>query len=491
MKKIGIIFLAALLGGIVAVGMNSIILPQEDNNTSSNHFETTTHSPATLANYNSNLGETTPEFTAVAENTVNTVVHIKTEYERRTNLYDEFFGDHPFREFFFGPQRPQERERTVEGFGSGVIIKEEGYIMTNNHVVQEAHSIEVTLNDNRVFDAEVVGKDPTTDLAIIKIDAENLPHAVFGDSDEVRVGEWVLAVGNPFNLTSTVTAGIVSAKGRHINILGGGTAIESFIQIDAAVNRGNSGGALVNTKGEVIGINAAIASGSGTFEGYAFAIPSSIAVKVKEDILEYGEIQRGFLGVEISELDSRRAEELGLDRFRGAYVENVQSGGSADEAGIREGDLITRVDDREINNPGDLIEQIGRRRPGDEVEIEYYRDGSRMETTAVLQNIHGEVAFIDSGERSVDDLLGAAIESVTEEEKEKLGIENGVKVASLSRGKLSEAGVREGFIITHVDREPVNSRQELNDIIQEREDEGVLLEGIYPNGMRAYYGLGL
>ncbi len=493
MKRIGIIFLAALLGGFVSIGINNIFWADnhEQGSEISDNFHSANQAPTRLAGYTSDVPVTNPDFTVIAEKTVNMVVHIKTQYKRRTNLYDEFFGDHPFREFFFGPSRPQQRERIVEGFGSGVIIKENGYIITNNHVVQDAHNIEVTLNDNRVFDAEVVGKDPTTDLAIIRIDADNLPYAEFGDSDEVRVGEWVLAVGNPFNLTSTVTAGIVSAKGRHVNILGGGTAIESFIQIDAAVNRGNSGGALVNSNGKLIGVNAAIASGSGSFEGYAFAIPSNIAEKVMEDILEHGEIQRGFLGIEISELDSRRAEELGLDKFRGAYVENVQRGGSADEAGIKKGDLITAVDDREIRNPSELIERIGRKRPGDEVKLEYYRNGRKREATAVLQNIHGEIAFIEPGERSVDDMLGATLEAVAEEEKKKLGINNGVKVSSLGRGKLRDAGVREGFIITHVDREPVASTSELSEKLRKREGEGVLIEGVYPNGLRAYYGIGL
>ncbi len=491
MKRTAILFLAALLGGVFAIGINNYFFSNNQERALMDQSGSWNNMPASHTSYVSNIPASNTDFTVVAENTVNTVVHIRTEYTRRTSLYDEFFGfGDPFREFFFGPRRPQQ-ERPVVGSGSGVIIKENGYIITNNHVVQEADKIEVTLNDNRIFDAVIVGKDPTTDLALIKIEAENLPTAVFGNSDDVQIGEWVLAVGNPFNLTSTVTAGIVSAKGRNINILGGGTAIESFIQTDAAVNRGNSGGALVNSNGELIGINAAIASSTGTFEGYSFAIPSNIAKKVMEDLLEFGEIQRGFLGIEITELNSRQAEELGLDEFRGAYIHSIQSGGAADEAGLKQGDLITGVDDTEIRNPSDLLETIGSKRPGDEVTIKYQRNGRTRETTAVLQYIHGEIAFIEPGERSVDDLLGAAFESVTEEEMKRLGIENGVKVSSLRAGKLRRAGVREGFIITHIDRKPISSPRDISQLIREREGQGVLIEGVYPNGTRVYYGLGL
>lgn len=490
MKKIGIIFLAAVIGGISAIGINNIFWSETKDSCKPGHFDSIERTPSSIASYVSNLPQSVSDFTIVAESTVNTVVHIKTEFKRQTSRQEQFFDD-PFREFFFGPRRSPQQQRPVVGTGSGVIVSEDGHIITNNHVVEEADKIEVTLNNNQVFDAVIVGRDPTTDLALIKIEGEGLPYAVFGNSDKVAVGEWVLAVGNPFNLTSTVTAGIVSAKGRNINILGGGTAIESFIQTDAAVNRGNSGGALVNTKGELIGINAAIASSTGTFAGYSFAIPSNIAKKVMEDLLEFGEIQRGFLGIEITELNSRRAEELGLDIFRGAYVETVQKNGAADHAGLKEGDLIIGVDGNEIRNPSDLLETIGRKRPGDEVALKYHRDGRNREAEAVLQNIHGEIAFIEPGERSVDQLLGATFENITNKEKARLGIENGVKISSLESGKLRQAGIREGFIITHIDRKPVESTNDVSEIIRKRKGEGVLFEGIYPNGLRAYYGVGL
>ncbi len=490
-KRTGILFLVAFLGGIIAVGINNIFFNSNIKPEYYKSYDSIMSTPTSLTNYyGSGVPVETPDFTVVAQNTVNTVVHIKTEYTRRTSLHDEFFGGHPFHNFFFGPRAPQQ-ERRVMGSGSGVIIEEDGYIITNNHVVQDADKIKVTLNDNRIFDAVIVGKDPTTDLAVIKIEAENLPYAVFADSEEVKVGEWVLAVGNPFNLTSTVTAGIVSAKGRNVNILGGGTAIESFIQTDAAVNRGNSGGALVNSRGKLIGINAAIASSTGSFEGYSFAIPSNIAKKVKEDILEFGEIQRGFLGIEISELNSKRAEELGLERFKGAYIENIQSGGAADKAGLKKGDLITAIDDREIRSPSALLERVGKKRPGDEIAIKYYRNGNYKETKAVLQNIHGEIAFIEPGERSIEEVLGATFEAISEDDIKRLGINNGVKVASVRSGKLRRAGVRDGFIITHVDRNRINSPQDISKIINNKKGEGVLIEGVYPNGVRAFYGVGV
>lgn len=492
MRKTGIIFLAALLGGIMALSLNYIFLAPWQSDVSPANNWSLNNPPANFTtSYTANLPTTLPDFTMVAENTVNTVVHIQTEYKRRTSLYDDFFGSDPFRDFFFGPRRSPQQERTITGSGSGVIINQNGYIITNNHVVDAADKIEVTLNDNRVFDAVIVGKDPTTDLALIKIDAERLPYAIFGNSDDVRVGEWVLAVGNPFNLTSTVTAGIVSAKGRNINILGGGTAIESFIQTDAALNRGNSGGALVNTNGKLIGINAAIASSTGSFAGYSFAIPSNIAKKVVEDLLEFGEIQRGFLGIHMTGLNSKRAEELSLDIFKGAYIERVESGGAADKAGLKQGDLIIGVDEVKIDNPSDLVETIGRKRPGDQVTLKYIRNGRERETKATLHNIHGEIAFIEPGERSIDEILGATFETVREEEKDRLGIKNGVQVSSLRAGKLRKAGIREGFIITRIDRKPVNSPQDIAKLLRNKENEGVLIEGIYPNGVRTYYAVGM
>jgi Do/DeqQ family serine protease len=490
MKKFLNLLLAAILGGAVTLTAYEFFLrPETAVQGISAPQGSLNQPPATLARYMTKLPTTLPDFTLVSEMTVNAVVHIRTRYERRNPVYDEFFSD-PFRDFFFGPrQRPQQRQ--MEASGSGVIISEDGYIVTNNHVVAEADLIEVTLNDNRIYDAVIVGTDPTTDLALIRIEERGLPYLVFGDSDEVRIGEWVLAVGNPFNLTSTVTAGIVSAKGRNINILGGDTAIESFIQTDAAVNRGNSGGALVNTQGDLIGINAAIASTTGTFTGYSFAIPSNIASKVVEDLIEFGEVQRGMLGVTIRELNSREAEEKGLQRFRGAYVERVTEGGAADEAGIREGDIITGIDGQTIRNPSELLETLGRRRPGDEVTVKLYRDGRERDARATLKNIYGERSLVTREEVSAVENLGARFEAVPQTDLERLDIEQGVLVTGVVRGKLfANAGIRDGFIITHLDNEPVGSPQQLTQMIRDKSG-GILIEGVYPNGRRGYYGIGI
>lgn len=491
MKKFFGLFFAALLGGMVSLLVFQQFFSNEENtgmSTSSGQFMA--EPPATLARYMTKLPTTLPDFTLVAEMTVNAVVHIRTEYEQKSSVYDDYFGDDMFRDFFFGP-RQQPQQRSITATGSGVFISDDGYIVTNNHVVAEADLIEVILNDNRIYEAVIIGRDPTTDLALLKIEENNLPYLSFGDSDDVRIGEWVLAVGNPFNLTSTVTAGIVSAKGRNLNILGGGTALESFIQTDAAVNRGNSGGALVNTQGDLIGINAAIASSTGSYAGYSFAIPANLAKKVMADLMEFGEVQRGLLGVYIGEITSREAEELGMERHRGAYVSGVDENGAGAEAGLRQGDLILGVDGTPIVSPPELLEILGSKRPGDEVTIQYFRDGKEMETQAVLRNIYGEAALISREDVSSLDNLGASFESVSESEIERLGIEGGVRVTNVTRGKLfANAGIRDGFIITHIDNEPISSTGDLNRSLRNKTG-GVLFEGVYPNGRRGYYGVGI
>jgi serine protease Do len=495
MKRFISLLVAALLGGLVSVFVFQHFFAENTvtNNKPGVQLEGLHHTPASLARYMTKLPTTLPDFTLVAEMTVNAVVHIRTEYERPSSVYEDFFGPgDPFRDFFFGPrQRQPQQRRPVVASGSGVIVSADGYILTNNHVVTEADLIEVTLNDNRIYTATIVGTDPTTDLALIKIEEEGLPFALFGDSDAVRVGEWVLAVGNPFNLTSTVTAGIVSAKGRNINILGGGTAIESFIQTDAAVNRGNSGGALVNTQGELIGINAAIASTTGSFAGYSFAIPSNIARKVMDDLMEHGEVQRGLLGVSITELNSRMANELGLSIHRGAYVAEVNKNSAGEEAGLKEGDVIIGIDNQQIRNPSELLETLGRRRPGDKVKILYSRDGKEKETEAVLRNVYGEVALVRREDVKVQEFLGAGFEPVTRDELQRLNIRNGVRVSTVKRDEaMGRAGIRDGFVITHIDRQPVSSPQELIATLKNKSG-GILVEGVYPDGRRAYYGLGL
>ena len=494
MRKFIPLLFAAILGSLISLfAFQRFIVPgqTEPVQVSTERIGFLEQPPATLARYMTKLPTTLPDFTLVAEMTVNAVVHIRTEYERKSSVYDDFFGaPDPFRDFFFGP-RQRQPQRSIVASGSGVIISDDGYIVTNNHVVAEADLIEVTLNDNRIYEAVIIGRDPTTDLALIKIEEQGLPSLSFGDSDEVRIGEWVLAVGNPFNLTSTVTAGIVSAKGRNINILGGGTAIESFIQTDAAVNRGNSGGALVNTQGELIGINAAIASTTGSFTGYSFAIPANIAKKVMTDLKEHGEVQRGLLGITINELNSREAMERGLGIHRGAYVADVSEDGAAAAAGIQQGDLITAINGQSIRNPSELLEVLGRKRPGDDVEVGYYRDGETKTTRATLQNIYGEASLVKRQEVTVIDNLGARFEAIADAERERLGIDGGVRVTGVTRGKLfANAGIRDGFIITKIDNEPVASPQELTRKLRNKQG-GVLFEGVYPNGRRGFYGIGV
>ena len=338
-------------------------------------------------------GET--DFTNAAELSVNAVVHVKTMYRNQSSSAMR----NPLFEFFFGHPGRQREMPAQQASGSGVIISEDGYIVTNNHVIDHAQQIQVVLNDKREYTAVLVGTDPTTDIALLKIDESGLPVILMGNSDDLRVGEWVLAVGNPFNLTSTVTAGIVSAKARNINILDADMKIESFIQTDAAVNPGNSGGALVNTRGELVGINTAIASQTGSYSGYSFAVPTSIVQKVVSDIRQYGTVQRAVLGVRMREITSQLQKEKNLSTLQGAYVEDAVEDGAAMKAGIRSGDVITRIDENAIKTGTDLQEQIGRHRPGDVVTVTLLRNGEQMIVRATLTNREGGTEFIPASDR--------------------------------------------------------------------------------------------
>ncbi len=430
--------------------------------------------------------ESAPDFVDAANLTIHTVVHIKTFYTQKSSIYDDFFGFHDF----FGFDPFPRRAYPIQASGSGVIISSDGYIVTNNHVVQEAEQIEVTLNDKRTFQAKVIGRDPSTDLALIKIESNDLPFILMGNSDQVKVGEWVLAVGNPFNLNSTVTAGIISAKARNINILGDKSAIESFIQTDAAVNRGNSGGALVNTRGELIGINAAIASNTGAYTGYSFAIPVNIVRKVMLDMKEYGEVQRAVIGASIVEVDSKLAGEKGIQQIRGVYVAGLNAKGAAEEAGLKEGDVILQINGATVNSKSELMELIGRQRPGDKVKVLVDRNGKERNYTLTLLNAKGTTEVVTRETQTVTSLLGGGFADATQEELERLGLSYGVKVVSLEGGKMLSSGMKEGFIITSVDNKPVRSVEELSGYLNNKRG-GVLIEGVYPNGMRAYYGFGL
>ncbi|MBP7848900.1 MAG: Do family serine endopeptidase [Lentimicrobiaceae bacterium] len=429
------------------------------------------------------------DFTQAAEKTVNAVVHIRTEYERKSSYYDYFFD---FRDFFSTPQPRSRSSRPIVATGSGVIVSPEGYIVTNNHVVAEADAIEVTLNDKRSYQARIVGTDPTTDLALIKVDGKELPFVIYGNSDQVKVGEWVLAVGNPFNLNSTVTAGIVSAKARNINILANpeGTSIESFIQTDAAVNRGNSGGALVNVAGELVGINAAIASNTGSYTGYSFAIPVNIVRKVVDDLLEFGVVQRGFLGVSIRELDSKFAEEKGLKDMKGIFINGITANGGAEKAGLKEGDVILKVNGFDVNHTSELLERVGQHRPGDKVNLLVRRGNKEQAFDVTLRNQENTTNTVARQNKEVLKSLGATLVPVDQAIAQRLGIKHGVSVTKLEKGKLSEAGIREGFIILSIDNRPVKTPEDIENILSGRSG-GVLLEGVYPNGIRAYYGFGL
>lgn len=433
-----------------------------------------------------NAMDPTLDFTYAAENTVNGVVHVTTE--TAVNVRD------PFADFFWGHRAPQQQQLR-QGAGSGVIVSTDGYVVTNNHVVEGADKIRVHLNDNRMFEGTVIGRDPSTDIALLKIDADDLSPVVYGNSDDVRVGEWVLAVGNPMNLTSTVTAGIVSAKARNINLLQYDPSrdifpIESFIQTDAAVNPGNSGGALVNASGELVGINTAIASNTGMYAGYSFAVPVNIVKKVANDLLEFGSVQRAYLGVSIRDMDQRLAEESRLDRIKGVYVNGITDGGAAQKAGMKAGDVIVKVGSIEVNNVPQLQEQVGKFRPGNRVPVTVLRDGKEQVMDMTLRGREGTtVASVRTGTESLS-ALGAEFRKASSDELRALDLRNGVKVTTINGGKFRSTGIREGYIITRIDQEPVNDPGDVQRILEGKRG-GVLIEGIYPNGTKAYYGLGL
>ncbi len=484
MKKVLSTVLVAAVGGTAAFFVEKHFLSKNQSENKQIPFQSApvryVNSPGTLP---------TIDFTEAAELTLNAVVHIKTVTESRYNnlSYD------PFHQFFYGT--PQ--NRVQQGSGSGVIISKDGHIVTNNHVINGADKIEVILNDKRSYLAEVIGKDPQTDLALLKIKEKELPFLAYANSDQVKVGEWALAVGNPFNLTSTVTAGIISAKGRNINILEndpehGMFPIESFIQTDAAVNPGNSGGALVNTHGELIGINAAIASQTGSYAGYSFAIPVNIVKKVVADLIEFGTVQRAFIGVSIRDIDAKFAEEKEIINLNGVYVNGLTDGGAGEDAGVRIGDVIIKIENNPVKNVAELQEQIGKYRPGDKVNVVVIRDSKEVTIPVVLKNKDGNLEVVKKERRESMSLamLGASFETITKEEMKKLGILNGLKVVKLENGKLAAAGIKPGFIITSIDKKKVNDINDLETALKGR-NGGVLIEGVYTNGIKAYYGFGL
>ncbi len=477
-KKFLATLMIASIGGFTGVAIYKATLKDEV----SNAKNISEKQKVSFVNYKADMPGSPFNFTDAAVKTVPAVVYVKTTYAARNS---NFFSN-PFQDFFYGNPQNQPAPQSA---GSGVIVSEDGYIVTNNHVVDEAAKVEVTLDDKRTFTAKVVGTDPSTDLALLKIDQKNLSYIPYGNSDDVKVGEWVLAVGNPFNLTSTVTAGIVSAKGRNIHILDNKNfPLESFIQTDAAVNPGNSGGALVNTTGELVGINSAIASNTGAYAGYSFAIPVNIVKKVMDDLLEYGNVQRGFIGVSIRDIDQNLANEKNIKDFKGVYVQNLTEGGAAESAGIKSGDVITKVGGVGVSSSTELQEQVARYRPGDKVDVTLLREDKEKVVSVVLRNTQGGTKLVRNDEAV--NMLGAEFSQPSDEELNKLGINSGVKISRLGPGKFRMAGIKEGFIITKIDNQKISSADEIQNTLENKKG-GILIEGIYPNGLRAYYGFGL
>ena len=419
------------------------------------------------------------DFTFAAEKTVHGVVHIQCETTVQSVFYDDFFS-------FLLP--PQSRERSYQTSGSGVIISEDGYVITNNHVVQDAETINVVLNDKRSFVARLVGNDPSSDLAVIKIEADGLEPLQFGNSDEVKIGEWVLAVGNPFNLTSTVTAGIVSAKARNINILGNkmsNAPIESFIQTDAAVNPGNSGGALVNLKGELVGINTAIASSTGSYTGYSFAIPSNIVRKVTSDLIQYGMTQKANIGVHFAEMDSKLAEVKGIKSVRGIYIGYVIKDGAADKAGIKDGDIITSIDGKRVNSNAEFNEVLAQHSPGDVVKVAIERDGKLFYFDVTLFNSMGNTDIIRNDTEAAEQILSGSFREVNDKEKQQYGISKGIVIEKVGKSPFARLGIKNGFIITSIDKKVNISIEDIRQL--EKKKGKLIVEGFYPNDSRTYY----
>ncbi len=421
-------------------------------------------------------------FTFAAERTVHGVVHVKTIREREAREIRN-----PL-EFFFGPREREEDPAPDIGFGSGVIVSENGYIVTNYHVISGADEIEVTLNDQRNYVAQVEGIDPDTDIALLKIDETNLPHILFGDSDALKLGDWVLAVGNPFGLTSSVTAGIISAKERTLGVLRGSEMpIESFLQTDAAVNVGNSGGALVNLKGELVGVPTLILSPTRTNIGNAFAVPSSIVERVVENIIEYGEVRRGILGVSIREVTAQLVSEKGIEKIEGVYVEEVINGSAADQAGIRRGDVIVEVEGNETDSPGELQRYISRHQPGDRVAIQIKRNGVAMEFTAQLLDREEQHKLI---RQQTETLMGGTFKMVPQELQESLGLPGGVQVTELESGPLKATGMQEGFIIVAINKRIITEPMHVVRLLEDYSGN-VYIEGVYPDGRRSVYAFSI
>ncbi|MDD2961768.1 MAG: Do family serine endopeptidase [Muribaculaceae bacterium] len=498
-KLIAMAIVAAIIGSAFTIMATSVI---NSNNTYSDSIIAPESDNSSFIRTGQTRAENT-DFTKAAEITVNAVVSIKSFVTPRQNTMQNFID--PF-ELFFGPnyggnnqqrQKPKEEAKPQQsGLGSGVIISDNGYIVTNNHVIDGADKLEVTLNDNRTFNAKIIGVDSSTDLALIKIEVKGLTPIEFGNSDEIKVGEWVLAVGNPFGFTSTVTTGIVSAKARsissatHTRPMG----MESFIQTDAAVNPGNSGGALVNTNGQLIGINTAIYSNTGNYAGYSFAIPSSIVKKVITDIKQFGTVQRAVLGIAFSDLTHEIAKEKDITAVNdGIYIGKVEDRSAAMEAGLKEGDVITQINGNSVKNTGMLMEQMTKLRPGDKIKATYYRDNKQFTTTITLRNAQGNTSITKTKDM-ID--LGCAFKELSKAKMEEMQITKGIEVVGIKDGKFKQAGIKNGFVILEVNNIPISSRDEIekiyNSIMTEGNNDKVMfIVGLYPTGKKVYYAVDL
>ena len=423
-----------------------------------------------------------PDFTYAAESAVDAVVYVRvvstqTQQQAPSSIFDFFFG--------YPGAAPQQRERV--GSGSGVIIREDGYIVTNNHVIEGATKIEVTLNNNQTYPATLVGTDPATDVALLKVEASGLPFIPFGDSDKLRLGEWVIAIGSPYDLRSTITAGIVSAKGRSMPS-NGEFKIESFIQTDAAVNPGNSGGALVDKAGNLVGINTAIISQTGSYTGYSFAVPSNIVKKIAYDLMDFGSVKRAVLGISMQAIDDKIAEDLKLSSRNGVYISEVSKSGAADEAGIKAGDILIAIDSTKITTPASVQEAVSRFSPGDEAVVTVIRDGKEKMFDVKFKGTAQETGTLaDDGSVA---FYGSSIKAADEKTLEQFGLKHGVQIVDLGPGKLMEAGAVEGFIIQYVNDHPVKTPQEVIDIVK-KSKRAVFIEGVTPSGRIGYFGFGV
>ncbi len=479
---------ALMLGSALVAGVTTYALMEK--NTAENNIVTIEQErgfamPAAL--FDSKPAQPV-DLTEAAEQSIHAVVHIKSTQLGKTqtiqqmpDIFDFFFGD--------GMGRQQQiRTQPRVGFGSGVIISEDGYIVTNNHVIDGADEIDVKLNDNREFKGRLIGTDPNTDLALIKIEGNDFPTLPIGNSDALKVGEWVLAVGNPFNLTSTVTAGIVSAKARSLGVYNGG--IESFIQTDAAINQGNSGGALVNARGELVGINAVLSSPTGAYAGYGFAIPTSIMTKVVGDLKEFGTVQRAILGISGHDLDER-TKDKDLGTVDGVYVAEVTDGSGAKAAGIEVGDVITKIAGKKIHNMAELQESLTMYRPGDKVEVTILRNKKEKTLDVTLKNLQGNTEVVKKFDLT---MLGAAFKPISDDVKRHLGVSYGLEVTGVDKGKFADAGIKKGFIILKVNGTKITSEEDLAEALKaaNQSPERVLfISGYYMSGRRANYAVEL